>query len=73
MIPVFLVQLFMFLELDVALNHFIHTIVAIIPFFILNHSGRAFFSISCTVFILNQSVRAGRTRYLRPSLSLVGM
>ena len=73
MIPIFLVQILVFFELDIVLNDKIDTMVARIPFLILNHSGKAFFYISWTVFKLNQRVRAGKRRYLRPSISLVGM
>lgn len=44
-IAVLFVQLLMFLEFNIILHRKIPTIVARMPFFILNHSGRAFFSI----------------------------
>lgn len=44
-VAVLFVQLLMFLEFNIILHRKIPTIVARMPFFILNHSGRAFFSI----------------------------
>lgn len=45
-VTVFLVEFFVLLEFDVALGWQKGTIVARMPFLILNHSGSAFFSIS---------------------------
>lgn len=72
-VSIFLIKLFMLLKLDIALYKQLITIVASIPFFILNHSGRAFFSIQCTEFRLNHCVLAGMRIYLWLSASLLEM
>ena len=63
----------MLLKLDVVLSYACVTMVARMPFLILNHSGSAFFSISWTELRLNHCVLAGTRMYLWLSAYRLGM